>query len=181
MVYYESRSYWRERDRAQIAQMVGRQTLSRLVTEAVDRFQPKNNNRGGTPLESDSRARALLILLAFCYVRGVYSSSNVESECKEDFSGMPLALDEVPDWNEIRTFRRQHRVLLRKVLAEVLAAIQEQGGLSDAAVFARQPLSCVETDDEDESKTNRKPNLFLAEADSIIRQAIQADSMVMDE
>jgi hypothetical protein len=181
MVYLETGPYCLGINRVKLTQMVGRQTLSRLAREAVDRLQAKQGGRTEAQLEAHARTRALLMVLAYYYARGVYASSDIENECQEDHFGMQLCADEVPDWNEIRTFRRLHRVLLRKVLADVLAAIREQGGLSDTAIFTRQQLLSVETDEDDGGKATRKASPFLAEADSVIRQAIQADSMVMDE
>jgi hypothetical protein len=160
--------------------MVARQALLRITGEAVDRHLPLKEGLGSSESALLYRQRGLLVLLAFCYVRGIYSSSEIAAQYQEAGLGFAQWLAEAPDWNDIRTFRRLNRVLLRRVLADILGLIPDQAILGGAVHSSLRDLKGVDSDDE-QDKPGKNTGLYLAEADNIIRQAIQADSMVMDE
>ena len=61
----------------------------------------------------------LLALLTFCYAAGIYSSEDVEWDCRNNFAVGCLCANRHPDQDSIRRFRRANRPWIEECLARV--------------------------------------------------------------
>ena len=64
--------------------------------------------------------RALLALLLYCYVRGVYGSAAIERLMLKDATFRAVCHDEFPSAQMLRCFRRQNRTIVLNCLCKVL-------------------------------------------------------------
>jgi len=62
--------------------------------------------------------RALLALLTYCYTIGVCGSEDVELMLREDASLRQLCGRDIPDWKELKRFRRHNHAILQRALEE---------------------------------------------------------------
>ena len=69
-----------------------------------------------------TQPRAILALLVYHYAVGVLSSHDIESALWRDVPLRLLCHNAVPDWRELRRFRRINRDAVRRCLTQVLAA-----------------------------------------------------------
>ena len=85
--------------------------------------------------------RSVLALLVYHYARGMLASHDIESTLRKDARLRLLCRDELPDWRQLRRFRRLHHGLVSNCLAHVLA---EEGApaapRSSASTEAEQRL-----------------------------------------
>lgn len=63
---------------------------------------------------------SILALLVYCYLRGIYSSNEIEALLWRDDGLRELALNEIPSANMLRRFRRENRDCLHRCLAHAL-------------------------------------------------------------
>jgi len=129
-----------------------RQTLADLVLQAVRRVSTQELN---PPLTAESspafQPRAMLAMLTYCYVNGVYGSYDIEQMMYEDAAFRALCGRDYPDSRGLRRFRRYNHAVLKRTLEETLrgawslnlnaatngTAKQSSNGLIDAAANDR--------------------------------------------
>ncbi len=110
-------------------------------------------------------------LLVYCYAIGVYRSAEIEELSFTDEHIRRLVGDKwVQAW-QIRCFRRQHRALLRKCLAQLVREMHAQ------AATLNEPLPPPESIDWQAEPCAWDCEL---EAEERIRLAILFDSMDLD-
>ena len=86
--------------------------------------------------------RSLLALLIYHYAQGTLASHDIESTFWTDPQLRLLCRDRLPDWRELRRFRRLNRELVCECLAQVLAQETDRTEKqSSAADEAKQRLS----------------------------------------
>jgi hypothetical protein len=130
---------------------VEKTTLMRLAFDAIDATdwpRPRVVAWDRTP------EPVLRTLLSFCYMTGVFSSSEISSLSETDPSVRYVCANDFPTWEEVRQFRRQNLHCLRETLARMLLSLSHDLNISF--------LQC------------------LTEADRRLSLAVQADSAAMD-
>jgi len=108
--------------------------LMGFVLDAVANIEwPERHCPIGNDLNLSHPAELLMILEVYCYAKGVYDSIDVELRaCQSSELGI-LFQDQPPPASVIRSFRRQHRDLIRMALQEVFdLALSVRFGISDA-------------------------------------------------
>jgi hypothetical protein len=75
--------------------------------------------------------RSILALLVYHYARGVLASHQIEAALRADSRLRLVCRDELPDWQQLRRFRRVNRSAVQNCLTRVLS---EQRGPGTAVV-----------------------------------------------
>ncbi len=117
-------------------------TIVRHVIKAIDiegiKLTPITQSTTGLAVQP----RSILALLVYHYARGVLASHDIESTLQSDARLTLLCRDELPDWRQLRRFRRLNHGIVSNCLAHVLA---EEHGLAakraSALGEAKQRLS----------------------------------------
>jgi hypothetical protein len=99
--------------------MLDNKELADLVLETV-RFVDEGelNPPAASAAAPAFRPRAMLAILTYCYAIGVYGSEDVELMMREDASLRALCGSEIPNWKELKRFRRQNHAMLQRALEE---------------------------------------------------------------
>ena len=118
--------------------------------------------------------RMLLSLLGYCYATALFDSREIEARINIDRTLRYLCAGQLPNWEDLRQFRRRNLHAVRLTVTELLKAawtrrrFDESGGdFQDAICMSAIPVG-VERE-------------IQLEADRRIRWAMQADSMALDE
>lgn len=141
---------------ADLTMRIAKADLMRIVFEAIDasnwpKARPVNPERTPEPV--------LRTLLTYCYACNILSSAEIETMSKRDATVSYLCANDVPTFEEIRSFRRQNISWLRESLARTL---QDGWQVINAQVSGASILP------------------FVAEADHRLASAVEADSAAMD-
>lgn len=141
---------------ADLSTRIEKTALMRIVFEAVEASnwpKPRPVTEGRTP------EPVLRTVLVYCYACDILSSVEIESMAKHDPSVRYLCANDLPEFEEVRAFRRQNISRLRESLARVLheAWISINSANGTASILP-----------------------FVAEADHRLASAIAADSAAMD-
>jgi hypothetical protein len=165
---------------ADLRDMVGRWKLASMALEAVQTVMEQSSLNGPVNHQSiQARHRMLLTLLAYCYAAGLYGSEDVESATRRDCVIKYLCANEQITWNELRAFRRQQRSRLCQTLVVLLEKVSQHRPIatrSPAFDHYRLLSPAVRT-----AFLLTGSGLFHDEAERRLLQAIQIDSMTMDE
>jgi len=158
---------------------IGKKTLVKLILEAVDGIELGGSRAGGVTSETVVVQPAMMLtLLTYCYATGVYGSMDIELNIRRDQMTRYLCAKTYPDIDEIRSFRRDCRRIIKHCLVAVLGRVWELRFCGDDA----EPiggLSYVGSSLDRWSGTRSTPN-FSNEAEERIARAIRADSMALD-
>ena len=101
------------------AAMLDNKGLADLVLETVRLVDEGELNPPAAGAAAPAfRPRVILALLTYCYAIGVYGSEDVELMLREDASLRELCGSEIPDWKELKWFRRQNHAMLQRALEE---------------------------------------------------------------
>lgn len=139
---------------AKLGTWLGHRTLADLVLEAVRRMDGEDLNPPVTnPVVSPFHSKALLAILTYCYANGVFGSEEAEWMMREDAAFKALCGNQLPDWRQLRRFRRHNHPALHQTLAEtfqrawslhfgaVLRAGTVQGQDGSADSLRRRPMA----------------------------------------
>jgi hypothetical protein len=132
---------------------------SELMRVVFDAVHETNWPAARTPLGNATPEPVLRTVVIYCYACGVFSSAEIESRAELEPDVRYLCANDVPEFEEIRRFRRNNITRLRESLARTLYAGWQ---LLNAG---RAPISFL---------------AFVAEADYRLSLAIEADSAAMD-
>ena len=110
-------------------------------------------------------------LLVYCYAAGVYGSAEIEELSFKEANILRLCGDKWVQPSQIRCFRREHRMLLRRCLTELIREVRARAGTMSRG---SQPAGEVSTGPKPEAGDCE------LEAEERIRLAILFDSMEMD-
>jgi len=93
--------------------------LADLVLESVRLVdEGELNPPAGAAASPAFQPRGMLALLTYCYAIGVYGSQDVELMMREDASLRALCGWDIPDWRQLKRFRRHNRAMLQRALEE---------------------------------------------------------------
>lgn len=109
----------------------GARTLREAIQAAVQGMNDGSlKPLAGSAARPYAQARAMLVLLADCYARHIYSSTKVASLARQepDF----LCWEELPDAHALRRFRVENRGVIHRCLMAALRFLVEQRILSGA-------------------------------------------------
>ncbi len=101
------------------AAMLEDKELADLVLESVRLVdEGELNPPAGAAASPAFQPRGMLALLTYCYAIGVYGSQDVELMMREDASLRALCGWDIPDWRQLKRFRRHNRAMLQRALEE---------------------------------------------------------------
>ncbi len=163
-----------------LASQAGRWNLVSMALEAVQAVAEQASDRDSTAGQVlKPRHRLMLTLLAYCYATGLYGSEDVEMAARQDRVVRYLCANERMTSNELRGFRRQHRSLLRQTLAFLLQLALRYGQLANPPTSFH--LSGMALSLAQDTVPQIEWEHCLREADRRMLQAIEIDSMTLDE
>lgn len=141
---------------ADLSTRIEKTALMRIVFEAVE---AANWPKPRPVLEGRTPEPVLRTVLVYCYACNILSSVEIETMAKHDPSVRYLCAHDAPEFEEVRSFRRQNISRLRESLARVLheAWTSLYPGRGSASILP-----------------------FVAEADHRLSSAVAADSAAMD-
>lgn len=157
---------------------IGKKTLVKLILEAVDGIDVGARAGGVTSETVVVQPAMMLTLLTYCYATGVYGSMEIELNIRRDQMTRYLCAKTYPDIDELRSFRRDCRQIIKHCLAAVLRRVWELRFCGDDA----EPiggLSYVGPSLGRWAGMRPAPD-FSNEAEERIAWAIRADSMALD-
>jgi hypothetical protein len=162
--------------------VVGRWHLVNLTLEAIQQVADHAQATGSTTWSPESsRDRTILTLLVYCYASGLFGSQDIEETNRQDQVVRYISAGEEITWNELRQYRRRKRGRLHQVLSRILELAKVQAESQSRsptptacvrAIMPRRPMGM--------KVINTRGNSLL-EAEQRIQQAIQADSIAMDD
>jgi hypothetical protein len=142
---------------ADLGQRIDTTDLMRIVFDAV---HDANWPAAMPPLGDATPEPVLRTVLTYCYASGIFSSAEIETAARHDANVRYLCANDLPNFEEIRRFRRRNISFLRETLAR--------------ALFTAWNLL-----NPNRGRITFLP--FLAEADHRLASAIEADSAAMDD
>lgn len=127
--------------------VAGPRTLGRAIQAAIDRLEVEGLLK---PLAPDdvapfAQARAVLALLADCYARQVYRSSEVAMLAARDPDFPWLWWEELPDAHTLHRFCRENHAAIHRCLLAALYFLAEQKILAGAFTKIDGPQLTRET------------------------------------
>jgi transposase len=142
---------------ADASERIERNELMRLVFEAV---HETNWPAAVAPSRDATPEPTLRTVLTYCYACSIFSSAEIEAAARHEEAVRYLCAKDIPEFEEIRKFRRRAMPYLRESLARVLYSIWNTLNAD------RMPLSFL---------------AFVSEADHRLACAVEADSAAMDD
>ena len=112
--------------------------LVRLVSAVVERMDIRKIERSYSPMgRNEYPPRILLKVLIYAYIRGIYSSREIERACRENICFMYLLEGyPPPDHNTISRFRSEHlKGNEQELMEQMTALLVEWGFVSLTTVF----------------------------------------------
>jgi hypothetical protein len=85
-------------------------------------------------------AKDLLGAVAYCYAKGVYSSSEIEDQMLRDAKLRAATQDEIPDANAIRRFRRLNREAIHQTLEKWYRKLRKARPTTEVMPGAEPPV-----------------------------------------
>jgi len=162
-----------------LRERIPEQTLVHLALEAVQTIEWQSGSQWPPSAVQRSWPRPLLMtVLAYSYAAGVFGSRDIETVAQRDQALGYLCRSNVPDWNTLRLFRRDHVPLVKQCVAGLLQRVwlwERSQGPSARSFAAYLGGSSNAT-----GLTDAVPDL-AHEAARRVCIAIHADSMAMDE
>ena len=158
---------------------IGKKTLAKLILEAVEGVDVRGPIAGGVTSEKVVVQPAMMItLLTYCYATGVYGSMDIELNIRRDQMTRYLCAKTYPEIDEIRSFRRDCRLIIKQCLVSVLRRVWELRFCGDDA----EPIGGVSYAGASLGRwaEMRPAPDFSNEAEERIAWAIRADSMALD-
>jgi hypothetical protein len=116
-------------------------TIGQAIQAAIDRIEEDGSLKPLSPNDAASFAqtRAVLALLAGCYARQVYSSTDASRMAACDLDFPWLWWEELPDARTLRRFRAENHEAIYRCLVAALHFLAEQKILSGALTKVNGP------------------------------------------
>jgi hypothetical protein len=117
--------HWFER-RIQPQENFALRSMAHAVIEVAQKLDERMLGPAEPNINPAYESRTLLAMLAFCYARQIYGSTEVAARLRRDASLYRLCGDDVPDAATLRRFRSANRGALQFCLKAALRCLAEQ-------------------------------------------------------
>lgn len=172
----------RERKRFEAECEPANETETSLVARTVKEACQNNPQALVRPQNRPSLpVRAMLGLLTYCYVKGIFSSSDIERRLWEDTRIRMACPGDIPEAHTIRKFRRLNREVILSTLEQALKTIWRTLGKpwrkSSAAPAGTPDVACTRplSRDGDTTEMARQDALHRLENAAIYDNALSDD------
>ena len=105
-----------------LSKAIGERRFLSLVLDVVQTVESSSLEPQGGPTPR-FRPKMMLTLVTYCYGASLFGSRDIEYAIGTDPHVRYICARTYPPWRDIRTFRRQHREVLRHCLTEVFRRV----------------------------------------------------------